>query len=71
MSANRIRAIVRVVLEIEADSVWSGDTTWAQIEKQAIDGVTGLLTQSNPLTLKTIPHRIKSLEMVEVKIRKE
>lgn len=68
---NRVRATVQVVLEVEADAVWSTDTTWDQIAKQAEDSVRGLLTNNNDLTLKEIPRRIKSLQVVEVKIRAE
>lgn len=70
-SVKRVRATVKVILEIEADSVWSADTTWDQIAKQAEDGVRGLLTQHNALTLKEIPNRIRSLQMVEVVVRSE
>ena len=71
MSKNRVRATVRVVLEIESDSVWGSDTTFDQIEKQAVDSVRGLLTNSNPLSLSEIPRRIRSLETIEVKVTKE
>lgn len=67
----RVRATVRVMLDVEADSVWSSDTTWDQITKQAEDGVRGLLTGGNKLCLEDIPRRIKSLEVVEVKVSKE
>ncbi len=71
MSPRRVRAMVRVVLDVEADSVWGGDCSWDQIAKQAEDSVRGLLTNGNPLCLKEIPHRIKSFEVVEVKVRTE
>lgn len=67
----RVRAVVRVVLDIEADSVWDDECSWAQIARQAEDSVRGLLTNGNPLSLKEIPHRLKSFEMVEVKVRPE
>lgn len=65
-TTSRVRATVRVVLDVEADSVWSGDTTWDQIAKQAEDDVRGLLTTNNELLLREIPKRIKSLRTVEV-----
>lgn len=68
---DRVKAVVRVVIEVEADSVWSSDTTWDQIEKQAEDSVRELLTNLNPLTVKDIPKRIVSLQVLEVKVRKE
>lgn len=71
MSNERVRAIVRVVIDVDSDSVWGSDTTWDQIAKQAEDGVRGLLTNNNPLTLKNIPLSIKSLQVVEVIVRKE
>lgn len=71
MSNQRVRAMVRVVLDIEADSVWGDNCSWSQIAKQAEDSVRGLLMNGNPLCLKEIPHRIKSFEMVEVKVRPE
>jgi hypothetical protein len=64
----RVKAVVQVVLEIQADSVWSTGTTWDQIAKQAEDSVRGLLTNDNPLTLKEIPRRLVSLKMIEVKV---
>lgn len=70
MKEGRVRAIVRVVLEVEADSVWGTDTTWEQISKQAEDGVRGLFTNNNIHCLQEIPRRVKSLEVIEVKVRK-
>ena len=64
----RLRAVVRVTMDIESSSVWGSSTSWDQISKQAIDNVRGLLTQGNPLTLPEIPRRIHSLEMVEVRV---
>ena len=71
MSKKRVRATVRVVMDVEAGSVWGDDCTWEQIAKQAEDGVRGLLTNDNDLSLKDIPKRIRSLEIVEVIVRKE
>ncbi len=71
MAEHRLRAVVQVVMEVEADSVWGSDTSWDQIAKQAEDSVTGLLVGGNALALKELPRRIKSLKTVEVKIRKE
>lgn len=62
---------MKVVLEIEADSVWGTDCTFDQIIKQAEDGVRVLLTNDNPLSLKDIPRKIRSLEMVAVRVQKE
>lgn len=70
-SSRRVRAIVRVTLLVEADSVWSSDTTWDQIAKQAEDSVRDLFTSDNPITLKDIPRRVRNLEMVEVKVTQE
>ena len=71
MSKGRVRAVVRVVLDVEADSVWGTETTWDQIARQAEDGVRGLLTNGNALALKELPRRIKSLQMIEVKVHPE
>ncbi len=71
MSKRRVKAIVRVTLDVEADSVWNGDCTFEQIAKQAEDGVRGLLTQGNPLNAHELPRRIKSMEMVEVRVVSE
>lgn len=70
-SDRRVRAVVQVVMEIEAGSVWSGDTTWSDIARQAEDGVRGLLTGGNVLALKELPRKIKSLRMVEVQVFEE
>ncbi len=70
-SSNRLRAVVRVVMDVEADSVWGGDTTFDQVAKQAQDGVEGLLTNGNILCLKDLHRRIKSLEVIEVRVIKE
>lgn len=66
MSNKRLRAVVRVVLEVESDSVWSDSTTFEQVSKQACDDVRGLLLNGNLITLGQLPRRIKSLETVEV-----
>jgi len=71
MTTNRLKAVVRVVLDVEADSVWSDNTTFQQISNQSCDDVRGMLTNGNILALKDLPRRIKSLEMVEVKIIRE
>lgn len=71
MDGKRVRAVVRVVLEVEADSVWSTDTTWEQISKQACDSVKGLLSSGNELALRSLWHRIKGMTMIEVKVRQE
>lgn len=71
MSSNRLRAVVRVVMDVEDDSVWSGDTTFDQVAKQAQEGVQGLLMNGNILCLKDLPRRIKSLEVIEVRVIKE
>lgn len=71
MSNIRVRAVVRVIAEIEADSVWGGDTTWEQIAKQAEDGVRGLLTNNNAAALAGLTRRIRSLEFVGVNVRPE
>jgi hypothetical protein len=71
MAEGRVRAVVKVILEVEADSVWSSNTTWDQIAGQAEDSVRGLLTSGNALAMRTLPQRIMSLQMVEVKIRQE
>lgn len=70
-SKKRVRAVVRVTMDIEADSVWGGDCNWDQIAKQAEDEVRGLLTSGNPLRLPGIPRRIKSLEVVQVIVSSE
>ncbi len=71
MSKKRVKAIVRVVLDIEDDSVWGGDCTFEQIAKQAEDGVKGLLTNGNALALKDLNLKIRSLDMLEVRVVKE
>jgi hypothetical protein len=68
---NRVRAVVRVIMDVESDSVWSGTTTFDQIAKQAADGVKGMLTSNNELLLKDIPRRVKSVECIEVKVYPE
>lgn len=70
-SPKRVRATVRVVMDVEASSVWNGDTTWEQISKQAEDDVRGLLTNGNKLRLEEIPRRIKSLEVIHVVVSSE
>ncbi len=71
MSETKVRAIVRVVMEVDSNSVWSGSTTWDQISKQAEDAVRGLLTGGNELALKDLQWLIKSLKFVGVKIIRE
>jgi hypothetical protein len=71
MNKRRVKAIVRVVMDVEADGVWGGDCNWDQIAKQAEDSVRGLLTNGNELTLKEIPRRIRGLDVVEVVVRNE
>ncbi len=68
MSDKRVMAVVRVTMDVEADSVWTADTTWEQIAKQAEDSVRGVLTNNNPLSLVHLPRRISNLQMVEVKV---
>ena len=71
-SEGRVRAIVRVVMDVEADSVWGSGTTWDQIAKQAEDGVRGMLTNGNKyITSEDIARTIRSLEVVEVRVLKE
>lgn len=67
----RVRAKVQVLMEVEADSVWGGDTSWDQIAKQAEDGVHGLLMNGNALALKDLPQRIISLKMISVTVKEE
>lgn len=71
MGKQRVKAVVRVTVDIEDDSVWGDDCTFAQIAKQAEDGVRGLLTSGNELALKGLNRRIRSLEFVEVRVVKE
>jgi len=71
MPEKRLRAVVRVTMDVEAGSVWGSDTSWEQIEKQAIDGVRGLLMNGNVLALKDLPRKIRGLEMVEVRVMPE
>ena len=68
----RMKATVRVVLEVEADSVWGDDTTIAQVVKQASADVIALLTGDNPhLTVKDIQSRVRGVDCVEVRVYKE
>lgn len=68
----RVRATVRVTLDIEADSVWNSDWKVDDISRQAIDGVLGLLTHGNPLALQSLPRRIVGTpEVVAVTVRPE
>lgn len=71
MSNKRVRAVVRVILDVESESVWASDTTFDQITKQACDDVRGLLTSGNDLALKNLTRRIRGLEVVEVKVAAE
>ena len=71
MAEKRVRATVRVTMDVEADSVWGSDTTWEQIYKQAEDGVCGLLTNGNELALKNLNRRIKNLQVVQVVVSPE
>ncbi len=71
MSKKRVRAVVRVIMDIDSDSVWGDDCSFLQIAKQAEDGIRGLLTNGHALALKTLPRRIRSLEMVEVIVKPE
>lgn len=71
MKEGRVKATVRVVMDVEADSVWGSGTTWDQISKQAEDGVRGLLTSGNKFLSEQIPRRIKSLEVVHVVVYPE
>jgi hypothetical protein len=64
----RVKAIVRVVLDVEAGGVWGGECNWDQIARQAEDSVRGLLTNSNKLSAAEIPRRIRALEMTEVRV---
>ena len=66
MVTRRLNAVVRVVLEVEADSVWSDNTTIDQIVKQAVTDVRGMLTTE--LSLKTLQQKIKSIETVGVNV---
>ena len=71
-SEGRVRAIVRVVMDVEADSVWGTGTTWDQIAKQAEDGVRGMLPNGNKyITSEDIARKIRRLEVIEVQVRKE
>jgi len=58
-------------MDVEADSVWGSSTTWDQISKQAEDGVRGMFLNGNKHAMQEIPHRIKSLEVVEVRVTPE
>jgi hypothetical protein len=64
----RVRAIVTVVLEVESGSVWTGDTSFDQIAKQAEDGIEGMLLSGNDLALKDLPRRIQSVKMTGVRV---
>jgi hypothetical protein len=64
----QLKAIVRVVLEVEDDSTWSADTNFDQIAKQAEDGVRGLLTSGNNLLAGEISRRIRGIQMVSVRV---
>jgi hypothetical protein len=71
MAKGRVRAVVQVVLDVEAGDVWSTDTSWDQIAKQAEDSVRGLFTHGNELAMKDIPRRIKKLRVTEVLVKRE
>ncbi len=68
---SRVRAVVRVVVDIEADSVWSGTTTFDQIKDQASSGVINMLQSGNELMLKDIPRRVHAVELLSVTVTPE
>ena len=68
----RVRATVRVTLDIESDSVWGSDWKVEDISREAIDGVVTMLTQGNKLAIQTLPRRIVGKpEVVAVTVRPE
>jgi hypothetical protein len=71
MNKGRVKATVRVVMDVEDDSVWGSDTTWEFIVKDAENGVRNVLTQGNELALKALQRRIKSVQMVSVTFKHE
>lgn len=70
MSNTSVKAIAKVVLEIEASGVWSGDSTFDQIYRQACESVKGLLSSESDVILRSIPKRVSSVEIVEVRVIK-
>lgn len=56
----RIKAIVRVVIDVKVDSVWGSDTTWDQIAKQA-------MTQAEGMIEKQSNSKARIVELVEVR----
>jgi hypothetical protein len=52
MSEKRItaKAIIRVTVEIRADSLWGADTTIDQIHRQALDDVLGKIRNGQNVT---------------------
>lgn len=66
MNTKRLKAVVRVEIDIEADSVWSSDASFEQVEKQAIIDIRGVLTQPEFTNGK-----IRSMKVVEVRVRPE
>jgi len=59
----RLKAYVRVMIDIDADSVLGRNTTWDNVE-QATDAVRNLLTSGNKLALEALPQHIRSVETV-------
>ncbi len=70
MGKKTVKATVRVVVDVEADSTWSSDTSFDQISSQAEDGVRNLLTGGNKLLAEEIPRRIRSIEFISVRVYK-
>ncbi len=54
MGKKTVKATVRVVVDVEADSTWSSDTSFDQISSQA----------------EEIPRRIRSIEFISVRVYK-
>lgn len=67
-SERHVKAVARVLIDVDVNSVWSGDCTFDQIYKQAEDSVRGLLTQRNGEAIAGLPKRVKSIEVVEVRV---
>ena len=65
-----VKAIVRVILDIESDSVWGDSTSWKQVVDDAEIGVKNVLSSGNDLALKGLIRRIRSVEMVEARVVK-
>lgn len=68
MTKTRVRAIVRVTVDILASSVWDGTTDWDQIYKQAECDVRDML--NNPMSLVTTPESIRNIDVVNVIVTK-